>query len=111
VSISEWFLQLVVSFINGRSTRNTRIERLWLEVGTQFCRRWKAFFLRLERLHHLDRSNPYHLWLLHFLFLDDINHDCEIFQKEWNCHPISGQAANDKSPDVCIFSCCIPIQN
>jgi hypothetical protein len=34
----------------GPSTRNTRIERIWSEVGSQFARAWRAFFLRLERL-------------------------------------------------------------
>ncbi|KAK7000661.1 hypothetical protein R3P38DRAFT_3616554 [Favolaschia claudopus] len=38
------------SFLWGTSTRNTRIERLWVEVGSQFARRWRGFFLRLERL-------------------------------------------------------------
>ncbi|KAJ6489726.1 hypothetical protein C8R45DRAFT_1138343 [Mycena sanguinolenta] len=71
------------------STNNTRIERLWVEVGSQFARRWRAFFYRLEALHGLDRTNPHHLCLLHFLFLDLINEDCTNFRAEWNCHPIS----------------------
>ncbi|KAJ6453824.1 hypothetical protein C8R47DRAFT_1167679 [Mycena vitilis] len=86
------------SFMWGSSTRNTRIERLWVEVGTQFARRWRAFFTRLGRLHRLDRKNPAHLWLLHRLFLDDINSDCLEFQEEWNLHPISGRNPNDQSP-------------
>ncbi|KAJ7658200.1 hypothetical protein DFH06DRAFT_990482, partial [Mycena polygramma] len=80
------------------STRNTRIERLWVEVGTQFARRWRAFFTRLGRLYRLDRKNPSHLWLLHRLFLPDINDDCRDFQDEWNLHPISGRLTNDQSP-------------
>ncbi|KAJ6518490.1 hypothetical protein DFH09DRAFT_1427334 [Mycena vulgaris] len=86
------------SFMWGSSTRNTRIERLWVEVGTQFARRWRAFFTRLGRLHHLDRKNPSHLWLLHRLFLAGINDDCHEFQEEWNLHPISGRTTNDQSP-------------
>ncbi|KAJ6491001.1 hypothetical protein C8R45DRAFT_764018, partial [Mycena sanguinolenta] len=78
------------SFLWGPSTRNTRVERLWVEVGSQFARRWRGFFLRLERRHHLDRNNPHHLWLLHYLFLHDINKECEEFQHQWNHHPISG---------------------
>ncbi|KAJ6511158.1 hypothetical protein C8R45DRAFT_814806 [Mycena sanguinolenta] len=81
-----------------RSTRNTRIERLWVEVGTQFARRWRAFFTRLGRLHRLDRKNPTHLWLLHHLFLSEINADCEEFQDEWNLHPIRGRTTIDQSP-------------
>ncbi|KAJ7635201.1 hypothetical protein FB45DRAFT_670811, partial [Roridomyces roridus] len=81
------------------STRNTRIERLWVEVGTQFARRWRGFFTRLGRLHRLDRKNPVHLWLLHRLFLPEINEDCTEFQEEWNLHPIRGPGlTSDQSP-------------
>ncbi|KAJ7728403.1 hypothetical protein B0H14DRAFT_2410054, partial [Mycena olivaceomarginata] len=81
----------------ARSTRNTRIERLWVEVGSQFARRWRGFFLRLERLHKFNPDNPHHLWLLHYLFLEEINQDCEEFQTQWNHHPISGKG-NDRTP-------------
>ncbi|KAJ7476047.1 hypothetical protein FB451DRAFT_1034397 [Mycena latifolia] len=87
------------SFLWGTSTRNTRIERLWVEVGSQFARRWRGFFLRLERLHKFDPDNPHHLWLLHYLFLHEINKDCEEFQEQWNNHPISGKG-NDQTPSV-----------
>ncbi|KAF7351930.1 Integrase catalytic domain-containing protein [Mycena venus] len=85
------------SFLWGTSTRNTRVERLWVEVGSQFARPWRGFFLRLERLHGLDRDNPHHLWLLHYLFLDDINKDCDDFRDYWNHHPISGKG-HDQTP-------------
>jgi hypothetical protein len=85
---------------NLRSTHNTRIERLWVEVGTQFVRFWRGFFTRLGLLHRLDRKNPSHLWLLHKLFLEDINNDCRDFQDQWNLHPISGNQTNDQSPAV-----------
>ena len=81
------------------STKNTRIERLWVEVGSQFARQWRAFFTRLERLHGLDVGDARHLWLLHILFLDDLNHDCQEFVREWNHHPISGRAQN-QTPSV-----------
>ena len=32
------------SFMWGPSVFNTRIERLWLEVGKRFARQWRAFF-------------------------------------------------------------------
>ncbi|KAE9393687.1 hypothetical protein BT96DRAFT_828844 [Gymnopus androsaceus JB14] len=90
------------SFLWGSSTHNTRIERLWLEIGTQFARAWRAFFSRLEELHGLDRTNPHHLWLLHYLFLDLINDDCEEFQEQWNTHPISREG-HDQSPQDMFF--------
>ena len=61
-----------------------------MEVGTQFARAWKVFFLRLERLHNLQRDDAHHLWLLHHLFLPLIDTDCSTFQNEWNRHQISG---------------------
>ena len=51
-------------------------------------------------LHHLDRDNPQHIWLLHILFLDAINNDCHAFQEQWNSHPISGSDTHDMSPKV-----------
>ncbi|KAF8509535.1 hypothetical protein JB92DRAFT_2729807 [Gautieria morchelliformis] len=81
-----------------RSTRNTRIERLWVEVGTQFARRWRAFFTRLEKRHCLDPLIPCHLWLLHRVFLTLINDDCQAFQDQWNHHPISGHKTKSRSP-------------
>lgn len=86
------------------STHNTRIERLWVEVGSQFARGWRAFFYRLEWIHGLDAENPYHLWLLHYLFLNDINTDCDTFRNHWNSHPISRHGHN-QSPLVRVIPC------
>ncbi|KAJ7580433.1 hypothetical protein C8J56DRAFT_730369, partial [Mycena floridula] len=80
-----------------RSTHNTRIERIWVKVGTQFARAWRGFFYQLESRHQLEITNKKHLWLLHYLFLDDINHDCKTFVDNWNGHPISGEG-HDRSP-------------
>ncbi|KAJ8519785.1 hypothetical protein ONZ45_g3290 [Pleurotus djamor] len=88
------------SFMWGTSTHNTRIERLWVEVGRHFGRQWRAFFSRLERLHHLDREDPHHLWLLHVMFLHEINNDADNFIAEWNAHPISGKdTTHNMSPN------------
>ena len=43
--------------------------------------------------------NPHHRWLLHYLFLDMINKDCQSFCEEWNAHPISG-VGGGRSPNV-----------
>lgn len=88
-----------VSILLHRSTRNTRIERLWVEVGSQFVWAWRVFFGQLERLHKLDCEQPGHLWLLHLLFLPDINRDCDVFHESWNNHPIS-RHGHDQTPEV-----------
>lgn len=85
------------------STHNQRIERLWVEVGTQFARQWRAFFTRLEEEHRLDALHSGHLWLLHQLFLEDIQYDAEIFRRHWNHHGITGSGATGtrgKTPKV-----------
>jgi len=78
---------------------NTQIEHLWVEVGKQFVCRWCAFFIWLESSHLLERKNQHHCWLLHYLFLDMINDDCQRFCEEWNAHPISG-VGGGQSPNV-----------
>jgi hypothetical protein len=83
-----------------RSTNNQRIERLWVDVGSQFVRRWRVFFARLEGLHGLQVDCAEHLWLLHELFLDEINADCALFQNDWNHHGVSGPKTNNQTPSV-----------
>ncbi|KAG1825901.1 uncharacterized protein BJ212DRAFT_1295228 [Suillus subaureus] len=61
---------------------------------------WHAFFYRLERLHGLNVSNAQHLWLLHELFLGQIESDCNTFQAEWNVHPISGEGHDQSLNDM-----------
>ncbi|PPQ79285.1 hypothetical protein CVT26_001058 [Gymnopilus dilepis] len=90
------------SFSWGKSTSNTRIERMWGNIGAFFARDWRAFFLRLERRHLLDRRNRSHIWLLHYLFLDQINDDCDTFVMTWNNHPIGGKG-KDMTPNQIEF--------
>jgi hypothetical protein len=97
-----WILQLEFN----RSTNNQRIERLWVDVGSQFLRRWRAFFARLEAMHGLQVDRPEHLWLLHQLFLGEINMDCAKFQIEWNHHGVSGPKTHDQTPSVSV-SCTV----
>ncbi|KAH0827526.1 hypothetical protein J3R83DRAFT_4239 [Lanmaoa asiatica] len=92
------------SFLWGRSTRNSRIERLWVDLGINFVRRWRAFFIRLEDIHMLDVSNAHHLWLLQHLFLGYLNDDCQQFQRDWNHHPISKRGHNQSPLDMRFLS-------
>ncbi|KAJ7584221.1 hypothetical protein C8J56DRAFT_863611 [Mycena floridula] len=101
IEVSVWMIKYRglgrASFMWGSLTRNTRIERLWVEVGTQFARRWRGFFQWLQRIHSLNHKDLTHLWLLHCLFLESINQDCKTFQAEWNLHPMSGDSMKNQS--------------
>ena len=88
-----------------RSTRNQRIERVWVDVGEGFVRRWRVFFTRLEHLHGLDALNPSHLWLLQELFLEEINGDAEHWTEHWNTHAVSGSQHN-QTPSVSLCLHC-----
>lgn len=82
------------SFLWGQSTHNSWIEWLWVNTGTQFVCAWWAFFVWLKDIHMLNATDSSHHWLLHHLFLGDLNNDCQQFQNDWNHHPISAWGHN-----------------
>jgi hypothetical protein len=87
-----------------RSVHNTRIERLWVEFTQGVGAKWKLFFLELEEFYGLDPDLPAHIWLLHWLFLDEINHDVEEWTAAWNSHKMSLPDDQERSPrDMFIF--------
>jgi hypothetical protein len=46
-----------------------------------------------------------HIWLLHWLFLDEINKDVQEWREAWNHHRISLCGETDRSPrDLFLFS-------
>lgn len=81
-----------------RSVHNTRIERIWYDVTEGFGKKWKNFFLDLEANHGLQVENPAHIWLLHHLFLADINADALQWAEAWNCHKLQLRGERAKSP-------------
>jgi hypothetical protein len=90
---------------NDRSTRNTRIERLWFDFTQGIGGKWKDFFIDLESNHGLLPGLPAHIWLLHWLFLDAINDDIQEWAQAWNHHRISLQGEAPRSPrDLFLFS-------
>ena len=103
VSLPNGDSHIRLSYQSFSSTSNTRIERLWVEVGRHFARLWRGFFTRLERNHKLNRKDPEHIWVLQFLFMGEIQQDCDEFRRDWNLHPLSGRGHN-RSPLVCFMS-------
>ena len=67
-----------IPFPFHRSVYNSQIERVWYDVTKGFGEKWKEFFTDLEANEGLDVDNPAHLWLLHHLFLNNINQDALV---------------------------------
>ncbi|KAJ7482725.1 hypothetical protein FB451DRAFT_1338260 [Mycena latifolia] len=73
---------------NSRSVHNVRIEHLWADVMAQIGATWADIFIILELHQGLDINNANHIWLLHHLFLNQINQQLDFFREAWNQHQI-----------------------
>ncbi|KIO22614.1 hypothetical protein M407DRAFT_79038, partial [Tulasnella calospora MUT 4182] len=81
-----------------RSVHNVRIERLWVDLTVSLGAKWADFFQLLEVQSGLDINNVNHIWLLHYLFLADINEEVSFFVRTWNHHPIQMRGQLNRSP-------------
>lgn len=81
-----------------RSVHNTRIERLWVDVKVQVVSKWANFFSELELRQGLNADNPSHIWLLQYLFLQEINQELQHFQHMWNNHLLRQQGERAETP-------------
>ena len=89
--------------LNTRSVHNSRIERIWYDVTEGFGGKWKDFFTDLEANEGLDVDNPAHIWLLHHLFLDEINQDALIWAEAWNNHKLQIRGEPQQTPQEMFF--------
>ncbi|KAJ6577278.1 hypothetical protein B0H19DRAFT_930974 [Mycena capillaripes] len=76
------------SYLWGRSVHNVHIERLWGDVTAQIGATWADLFTLLKMQHGLNINNVHHIWLLHYLFLHQINEQLRFFMESWNQHRI-----------------------
>ncbi|KAJ7149793.1 hypothetical protein C8R43DRAFT_887774 [Mycena crocata] len=86
------------SYLWGRSVHNVRIERLWCDITIQIGATWAEIFTFLEVQHGLDINNRCHIWLLHYLFLHQINEQLRFFMEAWNQHQIQIRNGPNRSP-------------
>lgn len=84
------------TFIQGPSTRNQRIERLWVDLQKTCTSRYRAVFIYLERVGHMSPDNDLDLWALHFVYLPVINEALKCFVDYWDKHRI--RTAGNQSP-------------
>lgn len=75
-----------------------RIERLWADITAQIGATWADLFTLLEVRHGLDINNACHIWLLHYLFLHQINEQLRFFLEAWNQHQIRIRDGPNRSP-------------
>ncbi|KAJ3560649.1 hypothetical protein NP233_g10697 [Leucocoprinus birnbaumii] len=88
------------SYLWGQSVHNTRIERLWVDVKQGFVHKWCDFFLSLTVHCGLIAEYPDHIWLLHHIFLGQLNREAEEWTAMWNEHPLSIPGISNDSPTV-----------
>jgi hypothetical protein len=86
-----------------RSIHNTRIERMWGDVTQAFGAKWKSFFRELEEFHGLNPTREGHIWLLHYLFLAQIDADTQEFVNTWNHHKLQIRGERTASPREMFF--------
>jgi hypothetical protein len=74
-----------------------------VDVTQAFGRKWKVFFIELEEFHGLIPKRPGHIWLLHHLFLHQIDSDAQEFVAAWNHHKMQIRGERSASPREMFF--------
>lgn len=80
-SKNSWRISLLnlYSLLYLRSVHNVRIERLWVDLTITLGAKWAGFFQLREVQDGFDPSNSNHLWLVHYLYLPEINAELNFF--------------------------------
>ncbi|KAK7696059.1 hypothetical protein QCA50_000700 [Cerrena zonata] len=86
------------AYIWGRSVHNIRIERLWVDFTRGIGKEWKIFFDTLESTAGLNVDSDEHIWLIHYLFLEELNAEILVWAEVWNNHKITTPGIGSKSP-------------
>lgn len=77
------------SFIAGRSTHNSRIERCWRDVMYAVIQTYYSLFYFLESVEDLNPDNEDDLFCLHIVYLPIINRSLTEFKNAYNNHRLS----------------------
>lgn len=77
-----------LTYLQGTSTHNQRIERLWVDVYSNVADVYHRLFMTMEEQGILDIDNDFHLYLLHVAYQDIIQIKLTEFQNQYNCHSL-----------------------
>jgi hypothetical protein len=102
-SSSGSLIRIALRAFCNRSVHNSRIERIWYDVTEGFGGKWKNFFTDLEANEYLNVNNPAHIWLIHHLFLDQINLDALAWAEMWNNHKLQIRGEHQQTPQEMFF--------
>ncbi|CAC5390780.1 unnamed protein product [Mytilus coruscus] len=86
--------------ITGKSTHNQRIERLWRDIFNGVLSFFYYLFYFLEDIGSRDPINDSHLYALHYVYMNRINHNLEMWRSAWNPHRIR----TVQTSPVCLFT-------
>ncbi|KAK4688041.1 hypothetical protein P7C73_g2070, partial [Tremellales sp. Uapishka_1] len=89
------------SFIQGTSTHNQRIERLWVDLQRWCTDSYRLIFDFLEEKGRLDVDHPVQMWCLHFCYIPMLNHSLVWFTQRWNKHKVRTEGG--RTPEQIAF--------
>ena len=79
------------SVITGRSTHNQRIERLWRDLFAGCISFFYYLFYAMEDAGILNADSEIDLYCLHFVFLQVINKQLDLFREAWATHSLRSE--------------------
>lgn len=69
-----------------------------MDLVNDLSDQWRKFFQDLETHHGMNAEDGDHTWLVHHLFLGELNGELQSWAKGWNHHKMQLKGERNKSP-------------
>ena len=89
----------------GSGIHNQRIGRLWRDVNQNTTTYFESLFDHMQNIGVLSLDNECDLFILHFMFIPDINNSLDQFIGGWNNHTMSIKNQRSGTPIQKLFAC------